>query len=74
MLISAGGFYRTDNGGAGPVISITPLTVGSPVSGRRERILKTGVGYDFVNMELMITFSLISVDYYVRGSWRDYSF
>ncbi len=74
MLIGAGGFYRTDNRGAGPMISITPLTVGSPVSGRRERILKTSLGYDFVNMELVVSFSLISLDFYVRGTWRDYSF
>ena len=37
-LIGIGGFYRTDNNGAGPMVSITPLTVGSPISGRRERI------------------------------------
>ncbi len=74
MLLSVGGFYRTDNNGAGPIISITPLTVGSPVSGRRERILRTGVGYDAVNSQVVVTFSLLSIDYYVRGSWRDYSF
>ena len=40
MMLSVGGFYRTDNNGAGPMISITPLVVGTPISGRRERILK----------------------------------
>lgn len=74
MLLSVGGFYRTDNNGAGPMISITPLSIGTPVSGRRERILKTGFGYDFVNKDFVITFSLVSIDYYVRGTWRDYSF
>lgn len=74
MLVSIGGFYRTDNNGAGPMLSITPLSVGSPISGRRERILKTGIGYDAVNNELVVAFSLISIDFYVRGSWRDYSF
>ncbi|MBO8468884.1 MAG: hypothetical protein IAA72_03765 [Spirochaetes bacterium] len=73
-LLSVGGFYRIDNNGAGPMIAITPLTVGSPITGHRERILRTGVGYDFVNWEFVITFSLISIDYYVRGSWRDYEF
>ena len=71
-LISAGGFYRTDNNGAGPIISITPLTVGSPVTGRRERLLKTGVGYDAVNNEIVVIFSLLNLDYYVRGTYRDY--
>lgn len=74
MMLSVGGFYRTDNNGAGPMISITPLMVGTPVSGRRERILKTGVGYDAVNNDIVVTFSLISLDYYIRGTWRDYSF
>lgn len=73
-LVSIGGFYRLDNNGAGPIISITPLSVGSPISGRRERILKTGIGYDAVNNEVVVTFSLISIDYYLRGTWRDYSF
>ena len=72
MLLSVGGFYRTDNNGAGPIVSITPLIVGSPISGRRERILKTGVGYDAVNNEVVVTFSLINLDFYVRGTYRDY--
>ena len=71
-LLSIGGFYRTDNNGAGPMVSITPLAVGSPISGRRERILKTGVGYDAVNNEVVVTFSLINLDLYVRGTYRDY--
>ncbi len=72
MLLSIGGFYRTDNNGAGPILSITPLAVGSPISGRRERILKTGVGYDAVNNEVVVIFSLINLDFYVRGTYRDY--
>ena len=70
--LSIGGFYRTDNNGAGPIISITPITVGNPISGRRERILKTSIGYDAVNNELVILFSLINLDFYVRGTYRDY--
>ena len=71
-LISVGGFYRTDNNGAGPIVSVTPLTVGSPVTGRRERLLKTGVGYDAVNNEIVVVFSLLNLDYYIRGTYRDY--
>ena len=74
LLLSVGGFYSPPDNGAGPMISITPLTVGTPISGSRERLLRTGVGYDFVNWKFVITFSLLSVDYYVRGSWRDYTF
>lgn len=74
MLMSVGAFYRTDNNGAGPIISITPLTVGSPITTKRERLLKTGVGWDFVNNELVVTFSLMNFDYYVRGTYRDYEY
>ena len=73
-LVSVGGFYRTDNNGAGPIVSVTPLTVGSPITGRRERLLRTGIGYDAVNNEVVIMFSLLSLDYYVRGTYRDYTF
>ncbi len=73
-LLSVGGFYRTDNNGAGPMLSVTPLTVGSPITGRRERLLKTSVGYDAVNREVVVAFSLIALDFYVRGSYRDYMF
>ena len=73
-LLSIGGFYRTDNNGAGPIISVTPLTVGNPITGRRERLLKTGIGWDFVNNQLVVTFSLLSLDFYVRGTYRDYDY
>ena len=71
-LIGVGGFYRTDNNGAGPMLSITPLTVGSPVSGRRERLFRTAVGYDAVNNGVVVLFSLLDIDFYVRGTYRDY--
>lgn len=72
MLLSAGGFYITENNGAGLLVSFTPITVGNPITGRRERMLRTGAGWDFVNNRLVVTFSLLSLDYYVRGSYRDY--
>ena len=71
-LIGIGGFYRTANNGAGPMISITPLTIGSPVSGRRERLFRTAVGYDAVNNGVVVLFSLLDIDFYVRGTYRDY--
>ncbi len=73
-LLSIGGFYRTDNNGAGPILSVTPLTVGNPITGRRESLLKTGIGWDFVNNNLIVTFSLMSIDFYVRGTYHDYEY
>ena len=72
MLLSAGAFYITENNGAGILISFTPLTVGNPITGRRERMLRTAAGWDFVNNKLVVSFSLLSLDYYIRGSYRDY--
>ena len=72
MLLSVGGFYITESRGAGVLLSFTPITVGNPVTGRRERLLRTGAGWDFVNNRLVVTFSLLSLDYYIRGSYRDY--
>jgi len=74
MLLSLGGFYRTDDNGAGLLMSFTPLTVGNPITGRRERLAKVGAGWDFVNNKLVVTFSLMNLDYYVRGSYRDYPY
>lgn len=74
MLVSLGGFYITESHGAGPILSITPITVGNPITGRRERLLKTGIGWDFVNNKLIVTFSLMNLDIYVRGTYRDYEY
>lgn len=73
-LLSIGGFYRTEDSGLGPIISITPLTVGNPITGRRERLLRTGLGWDFINSKLVVTFSLLNLDLYVKGSYRDYEY
>lgn len=72
MLLSAGAFYITEDNGAGVMMSFTPLTVGNPITGRRERMLRTSAGWDFVNNKLVVAFSLLSLDYYIRGSYRDY--
>lgn len=73
-LVSVGGFYKTEDNGAGPIVSITPLTVGNPITGRRERLLKTGLGWDFVNNKLIVAFSLLNLDLYAIGSYRDYEY
>ena len=76
MLLGVGGFYsRTFSSladGAGAYLSFTPLTVGSPVTGRRERFLKTNFGYDFINSRFVVSFSFLTFDLYIRGTYRDY--
>ena len=54
------------------VFFLSPLTVGSPVTGRREKFMKTNVGYDFINNRMVVSFSILTFDLYVRGTYRDY--
>ncbi len=58
--------------GGGVYLSITPLTLRTPVYGYRERFLKTNAGYDFINERVVISFSVITMDFYLRGTYRDY--
>ncbi len=74
MLVGFGGFFNTKTFGAGPFFSFTPLTVGSPIGGKRERLLKVSLGYDFVNWDFFVALDLLNLDFYVRGTYRDYTF
>ena len=73
-IVGAGVFYNTANGGYGPILSITPICVGSPITGKRERIFRTGIGWDAANGEVLVTFSLVNIDIYARGTYRDYEY
>ena len=71
-LLSIGGFWKTDDNGLGVMVGVTPLAVGSPALGRRERCLRTNVGWDFVNKKLIVAFSPMDVDIYLKGTYRDW--
>ena len=71
-LLSLGGFWKTDDNGMGVMLGITPLAVGSPALSRRERCLRTNIGWDFVNKKLLVVFSPMDVDIYVKGTYRDW--
>ena len=71
-LLSIGGFWKTDDNGLGVMVGITPLAVGSPALERRERCLRTNVGWDFVNNKLIVAFSPMDVDIYLKGTYRDW--
>lgn len=77
MLLGIGGFYSrtfsSSKDGAGAYITFTPLTLGNPMTGRRERFLKTNLGYDFINERVVVSFSILGFDLYLRGTYRDYS-
>lgn len=73
-IVGAGVFYNTASRGFGPILSITPICVGSPITGKRERIFRTGLGWDVANSEVLVTFSLVNIDIYARGTYRDYEY
>ena len=58
---------------SGVFLSITPLTIGAPIHSRRERAFEIGCAYDWFENKFKFTFSFIKLDFYVRGSWRDYN-
>ena len=57
---------------SGVFLNITPITIGTPIHGRRERAFEIGCAYDWFENKFKFTFSFIKLDFYVRGSWRDY--
>lgn len=71
-ILSFGSFYRFDNKGIGAYIGVTPLSIGSPITSKRERGLRTNIGYDFVNKKLFVTFSPLDIEIYLVGTYRDW--
>ena len=70
-LISLGGFWKTDDNGLGVMVGVTPLAVGSPALSRRERCLRTNIGWDFINKKLLVVFSPMDVDIHIQRPYRD---
>ncbi len=71
-VISVGGFWKSWDNGAGIYLGISPLTIGSPTTVKRERVFRTNIGYDFVNRKLLVTFSPLDIEVYLVGTYRDW--
>ncbi len=54
------------------LFSVTPLTVGSPVTGKRERAFALTLAYNLHTKRVAILFDLVKFDFYVVGSYKDY--
>ena len=54
------------------LVSLTPLTVGSPVIGKRERAFTVTLAYDLHTKQVGVLFDLLKFDFYVVGSYKDY--
>lgn len=52
--------------------SVTPIVVGSPYSGKRERFAKMGVAWNFQDNSVSMYWSISLYDYYLVGIWKDY--
>lgn len=57
---------------SGAYINVTPVTIGTPIHGRRERAFEIGCQYDWFSNKFYVTFSFLKLDFYLRGSYRDY--
>ena len=78
MLANAGIIFNTDNTRdlflpTAAYLSITPLTLGNPIIGRRERLAEVGVLYNWMENSWGFFFSFLKLDWYARGSWKDYT-
>lgn len=71
-LLSLGGFWKSDDNGLGVMLGLTPIALGSPSNVRRERCLRTNVGWDFRNKKLIVLFSPMDVEIYIKGTYRDW--
>lgn len=71
-IISLGGFWKSDDNGCGVMVGITPVAIGSPSLTKRERCLRTNIGWDFRNSRLIVVFSPLDVEVFLKGTYRDW--
>ncbi len=58
---------------SGVFLTVTPITIGTPIHGRRERAFELGAMYNWFDNSFSFVFSFLKLDYYIRGSWHDFS-
>lgn len=54
------------------LLSVTPVTIGSPFAGKRERIMSFALAYNLRSGQVSLLFDLVKYDYYVAGTYRDW--
>ena len=54
------------------LLSLTPVQIGNPVNGKRERLLSLTLAYNLSNGQIGLLFDLIKYDFYVVGTYKDY--
>ncbi|MBR1918381.1 MAG: hypothetical protein IJ831_02025 [Spirochaetales bacterium] len=53
-------------------LSVTPFSLGTPIMGKRERMFEVGVEYNWCVEKFSIFISVLNLDYYIHGTWKDY--
>jgi hypothetical protein len=76
-LVGAGVMFSDyDEGGQfGPthlLVSITPISIGSPYAGKRERILSLTLAYNLYSSQVSLVMDLLKYDFYTIGTYRDF--
>lgn len=54
------------------LVSLTPITIGSPMTGKRERLLGLTLAYNLETKQVGLLFDLVTFDFYMVGTYRDY--
>ena len=54
------------------LVSLTPFTIGTPISGKRERMMSLRLAYNLYTQQVSLLFDIVKYDFYVVGSFRDY--
>lgn len=54
------------------LLSFTPLVIGTPVSGKRERAFTLTLAYNMESRQLALFFDLLKLDFYLVGTYRQY--
>ncbi len=53
-------------------LRITPVTIGTPLTGKRESFMPVGLAWNFREKTLGVFMSVMLYDHYIKGTWRDY--
>ncbi len=53
-------------------LSVTPFSLGTPIMGKRERMFEVGVEYNWCEEKFSVFVSILNLDYYIHGTWKDY--
>ncbi|MDT4761385.1 hypothetical protein [Sphaerochaeta sp. PS] len=54
------------------LLSVTPMSVGNPISCKRERALAVTLAYNVFTSQVSVLFDLIKYDFYLVGTYKDY--